>query len=250
MKIKRIFQLNGNQIEELEGKTFSISEREWGLLNVYDVEKTWFDGFGGAITQSSAYNFSLLPEEEQNKVLELLVGKSGLRYKKFRLCIGSSDFATHSYCYVKDDDFDLSSFSIEEDKKEIIPFIKRLMDYASEDLSFFASSWSCPSFMKDNNDRLHGGHLKLEFYDLYAEYIVKFLLAYREEGIKISGITIQNEPKASQTWESCVFTAREEAMFGKVLKKHLLMHGLGEIKLYCWDHNKERLVDRACETFS
>ena len=69
--------------------------------------------------------------------------------------------------------------------------------------------------MKDNNDMLHGGKLKPEFYDAWARYYVKFIKAYAKAGVPIWGVTVQNEPMAVQPWESCLYTAEEERDFVK-----------------------------------
>ena len=42
--------------------------------------------------------------------------------------------------------------------------------------------------MKTNDDMLHGGKLKPEFYQAWANYYAKFIKAYEREGIPIWGI--------------------------------------------------------------
>lgn len=59
--------------------------------------------------------------------------------------------------------------------------------------------------MKTNGEMNHGGLLQEEYYDAWAKLIVRYLLAYREEGIEIGRVTVQNEPAAVQTWDSCIF---------------------------------------------
>ncbi|HEV2715925.1 MAG TPA: glycoside hydrolase family 30 beta sandwich domain-containing protein, partial [Terriglobales bacterium] len=113
-------------------------------------------------------------------------------------------------------------------------------------LVIFGSPWSPPAFMKDNNNMLHGGRLKPEFYQSWAIYFTKFIKAYQQEGIPIWGITIQNEPMATQTWESCIYSAEQERDF---LKNNLgpTMHreGLGDKKIIVWDHNRDLIYQRA-----
>jgi glucosylceramidase len=93
--------------------------------------------------------------------------------------------------------------------------------------------------MKSNNDMLHGGELKPEYYDCWARYCCKFLKAYKKEGIPIWGMTVQNEPMAIQTWESCVFNAAEERDFVKNdLGPDLRKAGLKKTKIMIWDHNR------------
>ena len=102
--------------------------------------------------------------------------------------------------------------------------------------------------MKDNNDMLHGGKLKPEFYKSWANYFVKFIKAYEKNGIPIWGLSIQNEPLAVQTWESCIFSAIEEKDFlKKYLGPTLQKEGLGNKKVIIWDHNRDLINQRANE---
>ncbi len=243
MKVVKSVLRRKNGIFDFPVGEFTTGNFEHPLVCIYPVERQKITGFGGAFTDSSAYNYARMPETEKKKTLELLFGETGLKYNFCRLCIGS-DFATEEFCYVQDGDETLTSFSIERDKKYVIPFIKDAMSYAKEPITFFASPWSPPKFMKTNDSRFQGGELKKEYYGLYAEYIVKFLKAYQNEGIEIFALTLQNEPKAKQTWESCFFSPEAEREFSFVLKDTLKKHGFST-KLLCWDHNKERLFDRA-----
>ena len=97
--------------------------------------------------------------------------------------------------------------------------------------------------MKTNGEMNHGGKLKKEYYELWSEYYVKFIEAYRNEGIDVYGITVQNEPNATQRWDSCIYTAEEERDF---VKNHLgeKMKSINA-KIMFWDHNKERVIKRA-----
>ncbi len=132
-----------------------------------------------------------------------------------RISIHSCDFSSESFTYVKEGDKDLKTFSIEHDNQFRIPLIKKAIETAGGKLNIFASPWSPPAFMKSNDDMLHGGKLLPEFYQSWANYYVKFINAYQDEGIPIWGITVQNEPMAIQRWESCIFTAEEERDFLK-----------------------------------
>jgi glucosylceramidase len=100
--------------------------------------------------------------------------------------------------------------------------------------------------MKDNNDMLHGGKLKPEFHQSWADYYAKFIKAYQAEGIPVWGITVQNEPMATQKWESCIFTAEDERDFLKnYLGPTLRREGLGDKKILAWDHNRDLIYQRA-----
>lgn len=250
MRVDQVYQIKNNELRSLKPGAFETGNYEMQLLNVYNEKISTITGFGGAFTDSAAYNYHLASETVKKQILEQLFGESGLKYNFCRLCIGSSDFAVEEFCYVQDDDYTLETFSIARDKKYVIPFLKDTLAYTNGNIYLFASPWSPPTFMKTTDSRFRGGKLKKECYELYAEYIVKFLQAYMAEGIKISALTLQNEPMATQTWESCCYTTEEEIAYAKVLKKVLLKHGLSDVKLYCWDHNKERVFEKANDIFS
>jgi len=150
------------------------------------------------------------------------------------------------YTYVQDGDKALNTFSIAHDLKYKIPFIKAAMEVSGGKLNLFASPWSPPSWMKDNKDMLHGGKLLPEYYESWAHYFTKFIKAYAKAGVKVWGITVQNEPMAKQRWESCLFTADEETDF---LKNHLgpvmQREGLADKKIIVWDHNRDLIYQRA-----
>ena len=207
-------------------------------------------GIGGAITDASSEVFATLNAAQQNKLLESLYGKDGIGYNIIRTSIHSSDFGLGSFTYVKEGDADLKTFSIEKDKEKRIPFIKRAIDLIKDDLVFYASPWSPPAFMKSNKNMLQGGKLLPEFRQAWADYYVKFIKAYEEEGIPVWGLTIQNEPMAVQRWESCIYTADEERDFLKnYLGPTLEKEGLGDKKIVVWDHNRDLISERANTIF-
>jgi glucosylceramidase len=250
MKVEKLYQIKNNELFSLPPRAFEEGEYEMQLLNIYNEKIAPISGFGGAFTDSSAYNYHLANDTVKKQMLEELFGESGLKYNFCRLCVGSSDFAVEEFCYVQDDDYTLETFSIARDKKYVIPFLKDALAYTKGNIYLFASPWSPPTFMKTTDSRFRGGKLRKECYELYAEYIVKFLQAYQEEGIKISALTLQNEPMATQTWESCCYTTEDEIEYAKVLKNTLGKHNLSDVKLYCWDHNKERVFEKANTIFN
>jgi glucosylceramidase len=206
-----------------------------------------FLGIGGALTDAAAETFAKLPADKQKELLDAYYDKSkGIGYSIGRTNINSCDFSSDMYTYVKDGDKELGSFNIAHDEKYKIPLIKKAMETSGGKLNLFVSPWSPPAWMKDNNDMLHGGKLKPEYYDAWANYYVKFIQAYQKENIPVWGLSVQNEPMAKQTWESCMYTAEEERDFiknhlGPVLQKN----NLSDKKLIAWDHNRDLLYQRA-----
>jgi glucosylceramidase len=206
-----------------------------------------FLGIGGAITDASAEVFAKLPKDKQQELLNAYFNKEkGIGYTLIRTNINSCDFSSDMYTYVAEGDKELKTFSIDHDKKFKIPLIKKAIESAGGKLTLFVSPWSPPAFMKDNNNVLKGGKLLPEFYQSWANYYVKFINSYQKEGIPIWGLTIQNEPMATQKWESCIYTAENERDFlknylGPTLKKA----GLGDKKITVWDHNRDLMTQRA-----
>ncbi len=205
-----------------------------------------FIGIGGAITDASAETFAKLSYPKQQELLQAYYTADGISYSLLRTTIHSSDFSSESYTYVDEGDKDLTTFSIEHDKKYRLPLIKQAMEKAGGEITIYASPWSPPAFMKGKKDMLKGGTLLPEFAPAWANYYAKFIKAYEKEGVPIWGLTIQNEPMAKQTWESCIYTAEEERDF---LKNHLgptlKKEGLDDTKIIVWDHNRDLISHRA-----
>lgn len=242
-----------NQRLSAEKATLSFSELKQPLetqISVFvDPNKTFQTvmGIGGAITDASAETFAKIPKDKQKEIIEAYYDPNkGIGYTLARTTIHSSDFASGSYTYIKEGDKELKTFSVDHDKKYRIPMIKQAIATAGGKLTMYASPWSPPAFMKDNKSMLKGGKLLPEFFQPWANYYTKFVKAYEKEGIPIWGISIQNEPMATQTWESCIFTGEEERDFlknylGPTMKKE----GLGDKKIIAWDHNRDMLYQRA-----
>jgi glucosylceramidase len=204
-------------------------------------------GIGGALTDAVAETFYKLPKDKQKELLAAYYNKkTGIGFSLARTNIQSCDFSSSSYSYIKEGDAALKTFDISHDKKYRIPFIKEATAAAGGKLTLFVSPWSPPAFMKDNNDVLHGGKLKPEFAQSWANFYVKFINEYQKAGVPIWGLSVQNEPMATQTWESCKFTAEEERDFVKnYLGPTLAKGGMAAKKLIVWDHNRDLLYQRA-----
>ncbi|SDR67819.1 glycoside hydrolase family 30 protein [Opitutus sp. GAS368] len=204
-------------------------------------------GIGGALTDAAAETYARLPEAKRREFIKAYYDpKEGIGYSLARTSIHSCDFSSGSYTYVAENDAELKTFSIDHDRQYRLPLIKDAIATAGGKLTLFASPWSPPAWMKDNHDMLHGGKLKPEFADAWARYFVKFVQAYEAAGIPVWGLSVQNEPMAIQSWESCFFTAEEERDFvrdhlGPVLAKN----GLGGRKIIAWDHNRTLMYERA-----
>lgn len=204
-------------------------------------------GIGGALTDASAETFYKLPKDKQQEILRAYFdADKGIGYSLGRTHIHSCDFSSETYTYVSEGDKELKSFDISHDLKYRLPFIKEVLATAGKDnFTLYASPWSPPAWMKDNGDILHGGKLMPAYYDAWANYCAKFIQAYEKEGVPIWGMTVQNEPMAKQTWESCIYTAEEERDFVKDhLGPTLAKDGLKK-NIVIWDHNRGLMYQRA-----
>lgn len=209
-----------------------------------------FMGIGGAITDASAEVFAKLSPEKQEELIQSYFSKDGIGYNVIRTSIHSCDFSSASHTYIEEGDKELETFSIAHDKEFRIPMIKRATALIKDDLVFYASPWSPPAFMKTNKNMLHGGKLLPEYNQAWANYYVKFIEAYEDEGIPVWGVTIQNEPMAVQIWESCIYTAEEERDFLKnYLGPTFEKAGMGDKNIVVWDHNRDLLSHRANTIF-
>lgn len=240
-----------------QGKDYAFEEASQPLETEVSVfvnpNKSFqtFMGIGGAITDASAEVFASLPENKQEEFLEAYFSPTkGIGYTLARTHIHSCDFSRNSYTYVSDKDKKLGTFDINHDKEFRIPLIKKATQAAGGILPLYVSPWSPPAFMKTNNNMLQGGSLLPEYSEAWALYYAKFIQAYEAENIPIWGLTIQNEPMATQRWESCIYSAEQERDF---LKNHLgptlVKEGLGDKKIIVWDHNRDLILNRANTIF-
>ena len=221
------------------------------VVNLYpDITDQTFEGFGGAFNESAAYVYSLMPEKEKRALLETYFGKDGMNYQFVRVHMDSCDFSLGQYEAMSDPgDVELKSFSMERNEKYIIPMLLDAEKVAGRKLRLMLSPWSPPAFMKTNGKREKGGKLKPEYRAMWAEYLCRYIEAYRKRGFIVQRISLQNEPHAMQAWDSCIYSAEDEKVFLRdYLYPAMQRHGLTGIEVFIWDHNKERVYERMRDT--
>lgn len=212
-----------------------------------------FYGFGGALTESAGYVLSRLPYEIRKQAINAYYNpNTGNAYRFARIHMNSCDFSLDNWACVPEKDETLKSFSMDRTDKYISPLAVEVQKTAEKERSnvqFLMSPWSPPFWMKDNGDMNHGGHLLDCYKELWAQYFVTFIKKMAERNIKISFVTIQNEPAAVQTWDSCEYSAKEEGEFAaQFLGPALEKAGLGDVKIYIWDHNRDLALERLEES--
>jgi len=200
------------------------------------------DGFGFALTGGSAslINQKLNPTQREKLLNELfLTDRSNIGISYLRISVGASDLDDHVFSY--DDmpagktDISLSNFSLAEDQKNLIPVLKQILKL-NPSIKIMGSPWSAPAWMKDNNSP-KGGSLKLDYYTVYANYLVKYIYGMKSEGIAIDAITLQNEPENPKNNPSMLMTADQQAVFVKKYLGPAFQTAGITTKIVVFDHN-------------
>lgn len=208
-------------------------ETENHVVNLYpQIEYQRWEGFGGAITEAAAYNYSLMDEAQKKTLIEAYFSPERMNYQLVRIPIDSCDFSLGQYT------------GFERPTKYIVPMLRDAEKAHGSPLAIILSPWSPPVEWKSNVTREQGGRLLPEYYGDYAEYLCEYILWYRNQGFFVRALTLQNEPHAVQTWDSCIWTAEEQKIF---LRDHMWRamekHDLTDVEIYLWDHNKERAYE-------
>jgi glucosylceramidase len=234
---------SGNKLTKIN--EFQKSDKAINIVLLPDQKYQEITGFGGSFTEASAYLLNKLSKENRQKILEAYFGESGAKYSLTRTHINSCDFSLSNYSYAPvENDSLLEYFSIEEDKEDIIPMIKDAMKVSKDGFKIVSSPWTAPPWMKDNNSWV-GGKLLPEYYQTWALFFSKYIDAYKNEGIGIWGITVENEPLGNgNNWESMHYTPEEMTNFVQnYLGPKLAQEGKENIKILGYDQNREHLND-------
>jgi glucosylceramidase len=195
-------------------------------------------GFGGAFTGSACFNFDSMSGPQRAKLLDELFSPSGLNLNVCRTTIGASDYSTHAYSYSEGrPDLEMKRFSIDEDRKFILPTIREALK-VNPDIMFFSSPWSPPAWMKVGKS-MTGGIIQKKYFEAYARYFVHFLKAYAEEGVKIKAVTVQNEVDTDQAGKmpACAWPQEYEADFTTMCLGPALQAAGLDTEIWLIDHN-------------
>ncbi len=200
------------------------------------------DGFGYALTGGSAQLIYSLPEAQRAALLNelFLTDTDHIGVSYLRVSIGASDMSARVFSY--DDnaspsqpDLTLANFDLSDDKTYLVPLLQEILKL-NPSIKILACPWSAPLWMKDN-DAAMAGSLQTQYYDVYAQYFVKYINAMKANGITIDAITPQNEPLNANNTPSMVMQATDEEEF---VKNHLgpALQAAGlTTKIIVWDHN-------------
>ncbi|MFF3349067.1 RICIN domain-containing protein [Streptomyces sp. NPDC002779] len=191
-----------------------------------------FTGAGASVTEASAHLIQGLPADKRADLMKSLFSTTeGIGLNYLRQPLGSTDFNSGGFYTYEDTK---GSFSIGRDQQEIIPVLKQATAH-NPAIRFMGSPWSPPAWMKTGNS-LNGGSLKADHYQAYADYLVKAIKAYGQQGITLRDLTVQNEPEFATSYPSMSMTSAEQAAFVKVLDQTLTANGL-PTNILAYDHN-------------
>ncbi|MFF0508681.1 RICIN domain-containing protein [Streptomyces fimicarius] len=193
-----------------------------------------FTGAGASVTGASAHLLQSLPQAQRTSVLRSLFSTEGdgIGLNYLRQPLGSTDFDANSDPYTYEDT--RGAFSIDRDRSQILPVLKQATA-VNPAIRFMGSPWSPPAWMKTNNS-LNGGSLRTEHYQAYADYLVKAIRAYGQEGITLTDLTAQNEPEFATSYPSMSMTSAQQADFLRVLDQALTAANL-PTNILAYDHN-------------
>ena len=230
------------------------------IISVDETQvKQEVEGFGGALTHSAAYVLSKMDADDRKSVLEILYSPDkGAAFKMVRVPIGASDYTTYvdgkMQYFTLDDmpegetDEKLEHFNIKYDKQELIPVLKEIIEINPE-VEVVAASWSAPAWMKESKV-LNRGSLSQDYEKSYADYLTKYVKAYKEQGIDIKYLSVQNEPLVDNMRYPVM--SMDEYQMARLIQytgERLEKEGL-ETKLLAYDHNYDSTVNTTVDDFA
>lgn len=257
----------GDKCTEKEAVVFQQGTAQNAIVIDINQKKQTIDGYGGSLTESSAFVLACLTPEQRQSVLNELFSEEGANFSVVRTQIGSSDFSVEGKYALNEVDGDtaMQFFSLDRDKEGFsatkYPQIKdeqydlyHLMkevwaikqNQADKTYRIMANTWTAPAWMKDNkkyyereNGVARGGALLPEYYQAYANYLAEYIEAWKAEGVNIWAITPVNEPMGNDGgWESMDFWPQVETEFIKhYLGPTLHRRGHQDVAIYGFDQN-------------
>lgn len=224
---------------------FSTSKNDHKTITI-DDQQTFqsIDGFGYTLTGGSATLINNLPKAKQESLLKELFTTegNGIGISYIRISVGASDLSAETFTYDEmpagQTDPELKHFSIEKEMKDLVPVLKKITAINPK-IKILGSPWTAPTWMKDNQS-YKGGSLKKEYYNVYAQYFVKYIQAMKAQGITIDAVTIQNEPLHPGNNPSMFMSPEDQALFVKTAIGPVFQQAGIKTKIIIYDHNADR----------
>ncbi|SDR14229.1 glucosylceramidase [Chryseobacterium soldanellicola] len=201
------------------------------------------DGFGYTLTGGSVAVINQLSASKKQELLNDLFSSTGIGVSYLRISIGASDLNSEVFSYndlpTGQTDLTLSQFSLNKDQA-LIQMLKDIL-VINPNIKILATPWSAPLWMKDNGNSI-GGSLRPEYYNVYAQYFVKYIQAMQAQGIKIDAVTPQNEPLHPGNNPSMYMTAADQGTFIKNSLGPAFQAANINTKIIVYDHNCDNIV--------
>lgn len=221
-----------------------------GIIIEVDAEaaKQTIDGFGASFTDTASYLFMELPEDKREDVMvKLFDEEKGIGLDLIRNPIGACDFSLEYYTYDDmpegQEDFELNNFDFSKAANQVA-LTKRAMEL-NPDIKLFLAPWTAPLWMKTEYEWLGTANasLRRDCYNAYANYLVKCIQGYEEQGVPVYSISVQNEPFSSLDWPGMMWNWEQLANFtNDRLRPALDAAGL-TTKIHNLDYNWSRIAD-------
>lgn len=212
-----------------------------------ESENQTIDGFGASFTDSATYLLESLPEQTRNDVMmKLFDDEQGIGLDLIRNPLGACDFSLEYYSYDEmpegETDYELENFDFSKAAGQIA-LTKQAMEI-NPDIKLFLAPWTAPRWMKtvyDWNTVPTITKLRRDCYDVYADYLVKCIQGYEEQGVPVYAFSVQNEPLIVTDWPSMYWEWDELANFIIDRMAPALEEAGLETKILNLDHNWQRL---------
>jgi glucosylceramidase len=221
---------------------FTTTSNGFSNIEVNESQKyQTIDGFGYTLTGGSADVINQLSASKKSALLQELFGSgaNGISISYLRISVGASDLNAAPFTYddipTGNTDLTLAKFSLDKDKNGVIALLKEIL-VINPNIKILATPWSAPLWMKDKNDFI-GGRLQTQYYDVYAQYFVKYIQQMKAEGITIDAITPQNEPLHGGNNPSMEMSALEQTNFIKNNLGPAFAAANITTKIIAYDHN-------------
>jgi glucosylceramidase len=183
------------------------------------------------------------------------------------------DFSVKSYSFDETaDDFELEDFDtgvhhdVESGMVDMalraVSTLRQAWSDGADDgeMFLYASPWSPPAWMKTPtyhweqkktfasmtgsalpNCLKDGVGPDSEYAKAWALYFSKFLTAYKNLGLSLSAVTVQNEPEFAAPWEACAYDPDTQHDFVTYHLGPRLRQDHPDVKILAFDHNKDHI---------
>ncbi|SNS64612.1 O-Glycosyl hydrolase [Micrococcales bacterium KH10] len=208
-------------------------------------------GFGASITDSTSYNINhQLTESERDRWFQDLFSRStssseGIGLSWLRQPLGASDYIRTEgrplipvngnspfYTY---QDVEAGGVSIDADNPAVADARRALQ--INPDITVVGSPWSPPGWMRQNNTVFGwGGPLRTDRELSYANYLREVSQQYRDAGVPLRYLTLQNEPRYEPGYPGMWMPPEQQVRVANLLAPQLRNAGLST-EILAWDHN-------------